>query len=156
MSVRSPWSTFAQDTQRAVPAGVATVLPSIALPSIPYLDELSRSPGFDQVNCMVALAVGIPANWTLTVDIQYQPVKNGPMGTTRLVAVGISFLQQVPAAPGMTMTCTVTNVGAVAANFAVSYGGAACPGLTHPDGGSHGHPGTYSPSLMGPLDEESR
>ena len=149
MAQRGPWSTFAQDLQ-TVAAGASTTF-VIALPSIPYLDEPSRSPGFDLLNVYVAAQVGtLVANWTMTVDITFQPVKNGPTGTGRQVGVTtLTFNQQIPAAPGMGLVINCTNNGGAPDTIAIAYGGIVAPAIVHPDGdGDHHQPPTYGEYML--------
>jgi hypothetical protein len=145
MATRSPASTFAQALV-TVAAG-ATQTFTVALPSLPYLDEKSRSPGFDLVNVMVAAQVGtVVANWAMTVDITFQPVKNGPVGTGRQAGVTtLTFNAQTPATPGSGLTVTCTNNGGAPDTIAIAYGGVAAPGLYHPDDDVHSHhPPTFA------------
>jgi hypothetical protein len=147
MAARSPVSTFAQAAVIVPAAGVQVF--TVPLPSLPYLDEKSRSPGFDQINVMVAAAVGtVVANWTMTVDHTFQPIKNGATGTGRLIGVaGLTFNAQIPATPGSGLTVTCTNVGVAPDAIAISMGGMVAPGLYHPDISSETHQpptfGTY-------------
>jgi hypothetical protein len=152
MALRTPWTSFTSDTQ-TVANGATVQFPAIALPSIPFLDETSRSPGFDIINVMVAITVPTPAGWTLVADIIYQPVKNAAIGTLRLTPVGLSVLQQIPAAPGMSLRVSCANATGGAEQIAIAYGAAAAPGLTHPDGGTEHQPPTYAESGFGTIDE---
>ena len=157
MAARSPTSTFAQSLI-TVAAG-ATQTFTVNLPSLPYLDEKSRSPGFDLVNVMVAAQVGtVVANWTMTVDITFQPVKNGPVGTGRQAGVTtLTFNAQVPATPGAGLTVTCTNNGGAADTIALAYGGVAAPGLYHPDEEHLSHqPATYGTYMIGRRDVEEK
>ena len=150
MAQRAPWSGYARDTQSV--ANLASVtFPAISLPSIPFLDELNRSPAFDVVNIMVAASVPTPAGWTITVDIQYQPVKNGPLGEIAITPTGLAVLEQITAAPAMAMTVTATNASGGVETIAIAYGGAAAPGLTNEDGGSEMMPTTYSQDGLGTI-----
>jgi hypothetical protein len=147
MAARSPFSTYAQSTV-VVAAGAAQVF-TVPLPSLPYLDEKSRSPGFDQINVMVAAAVGtVPANWAMTVDHTFQPIANGAIGTGRQLGVAqLTFNAQIPATPGSGLTVTCTNNGGAPDTIAISMGGMVAPGLYLPDISSETHQpptfGTY-------------
>mgnify|MGYP003147397656 FL=1 len=149
MATRSPVSTFAQSFV-TVAAGAAQTF-TVPLPSLPYLDEKSRSPGFDLINVMVAAQVGtVVANWAMTVDITFQPIKNGAIGTGRQPGVTtLTFNAQVPATPGSGLTVTCTNNGGAPDTIAISYGGVVAPGLYHPDENEHTHqPPTYGTYMV--------
>ena len=139
MATRSPVSTFAQSFV-TVAAGAAQTF-TVPLPSLPYLDEKSRSPGFDLINVMVAAQVGtVVANWAMTVDITFQPIKNGAIGTGRQPGV---------TTPGSGLTVTCTNYGGAPDTIAISYGGVVAPGLYHPDENEHTHqPPTYGTYMV--------
>ena len=70
MAQRGPWSTFAQSLQTVAAGATQTFV--IALPSIPHLDEPSRSPGFDLLNVYVAAQVG-----TVVANAHLQPADPG-------------------------------------------------------------------------------
>jgi len=157
MAARSPVSTFAQAA--VVVAAGATQTFTVALPSLPYLDEKSRSPGFDQINVMVAAAVGtVVANWAMVVDITFQPIKNGAIGTGRQVGVTtLTFNSQVPATPGAGLTVTCTNNGGAPDTIAISMGGMVAPGLYHPDISSETHqPSTFGTYMVKERETEER
>ena len=157
MASRSPVSTFAQAAV-VVAAGAAQIF-TVPLPSLPYLDEKSRSPGFDQINAMVAAQVGtVVANWTMTVDLTFQPIKNGAVGTGRQGGVTtLTFNAQLPATPGAGLTVTCTNIGAAPDTIAIAMGGMVAPGLYHPDITNETHqPPTFGSYMLGPEDTRER
>ena len=157
MATRSPVSTFAQAAV-VVAAGAAQTF-TVPLPSLPFLDEKSRSPGFDQINVMVAAQVGtVVANWTMTVDLTFQPIKNGAIGTGRQVGVTtLTFNAQVPATPGAGLTVTCTNNGGAPDTIGISLGGMVAPGLYHPDITNETHqPPTFGTYMVRPGETQER
>lgn len=152
MALRAPWTGFITVPAQTVAAGASVTLPAISIPSLPFLDETNRSPAFDVLNMVLAAQVGtVAANWTIAIGLHFKPLKNGISASQSIAVTGLALTQQIAAAPAMTMQVTATNNGGAPDTIAASYGAAAAPGLTHPDGGSEEMPSTYRADGFGTI-----
>ncbi len=100
----------------------------------------------------------VVANWTMTVDLTFQPIKNGAIGTGRQAGVTtLTFNAQVPATPGAGLTVTCTNNGGAPDTIGISLGGMVAPGLYHPDITNETHqPPTFGTYMVRPGETQER
>ncbi len=130
--------SFAQTTV-TVGAGATLALPSVPVPSPPFLDESSTPARFRKV---LLVAAGTPgpltavANWTITANVSIQPMKAGPVAAFVLPAAAVTnlaLLFEITAPPGAALNLSLTNAAGVADTCTISYGALVAPSWTDPD-----------------------
>ncbi len=130
--------SFAQTTV-SVGAGLTVALPSVPIPSPPFLDESATPARFRKV---LLMAAGVPGplttviNWTITATVSFQPTTNGPVAALAIPAAAITnlaMLNEITAPPGAALNISLTNAAAVLDTCTISYGALVAPSWTDPE-----------------------
>jgi hypothetical protein len=119
--------------------GATLALPSVPIPSPPFLDESATPARFRKV---LLLAAGIPgpltvvANWTITGNVSFQPTSDGPVGAFTLppaAVTNLGLLFEITGPPGASLNLSLTNAAGVLDTCTISYGALVAPSWTDPE-----------------------
>jgi hypothetical protein len=120
-----------------IPAGTSLVIPSVQIPSPPFLDEYATPARFRKV---LLVAAGVPtatavALWTMNVFVSVQPTSDGPVAQFTLPAAATSnlaMIHEITAPPGASISIQLNNGAGAGDTVLISYGAIVAPAWVDP------------------------